>query len=101
MLKNLSDRSNALLDPNFMSRSTKLTNKEWRVYKEAEEAIRSSGFRGEDWDQLRRTIESNEKRVQQLQERNLYYSFKKRSLSYHKACGNISEKYLSSRQKIY
>jgi uncharacterized protein YhaN len=67
MLKNLSDRSNVLLDPNFMARSTKLINKEWRAYKEAEKAIQTSGLRGEDWDQLRRAVESSEKRVQQLQ----------------------------------
>jgi uncharacterized protein YhaN len=66
MLARLSDRATSLVDPRFTKTSAKLMNKVLRAYTEAENAVRTSSLRGEDWQQLSEEILALQKKLNLL-----------------------------------
>lgn len=66
LLRRLSDRAGELVDPTFNGRSAKRLNKALRAYREEEAAVRSSGLRAEDWQELRDAIDGLEEKIGRL-----------------------------------
>lgn len=67
VLKELTEQANALLDPKFNSRSSKIINKLWKSLTEQEKLIQKSGLRGDYWQKLRNEIQTNISRKENLQ----------------------------------
>lgn len=67
LVKELSDRSSALLDPRFPSNSKKAVNLAYRAFTDAERAVRASAIRGEDWHRLKNEKEAAAKKIGELE----------------------------------
>lgn len=71
LFKELSERSEKLLDPNFRARSAKIINRLWQNYKDAEKEIQSVSLRGDDWKRLKLELEEKGFEQEQLQKEKL------------------------------
>lgn len=67
-LRDLDERANAILDPSFRRGSAKLLNKRWKEYLDAEQHIRDTSVRSEEWHQQKQSIAALEHELAQIKQ---------------------------------